>query len=195
MNQFSDTYIIEKVLNGEKQLFAHLVNRYSAMAYTLAYRILENKHDAEEVVQDAFVKAFENLASFRRKSNFSTWLYRIVYNTAVSGIRSRRPEEMSIDNKMMQIEDDSIYGNLLYGYTEEEASDLVRKALAMLPEDERIIVTLYYLNESKIDEIHQITGLSKSNVKIKLFRARKKLLHFFKKCAEISHTVYTINMQ
>jgi RNA polymerase sigma-70 factor (ECF subfamily) len=195
MNQLTDAYIIEKVLSGERQLFAHLVNRYSTMAFTIAYRILEHKHDAEEVVQDAFVKVFENLGSFRQKSSFSTWLYRIVYNTAISRIRSRKNEEMSIDNKMMQIEDESIYGNFLYGYTEEEASLLVQKALALLPEDERTIVTLFYLNESKIDEIHKITGLSKSNVKIKLFRARKKLMLFFKKFAEINYTVYTINMQ
>ncbi len=195
MNFLPDTYIIEKVLSGDRQLFAHLVNRYSAMAYTLAFRILEHKYEAEEVVQDSFVKAFENLASFRQKSNFSTWLYRIVYNTAISRIRSRKSEVVSIDNKAMQIEDDSIYESLSYGYTGEEASQLVRKALTTLPEDERTIVTLYYLNESNINEIQKITGLSKSNIKIKLFRARKKLLLFLKKYAEINYTVYSINTQ
>lgn len=195
MNNLSDSYIIERVLSGDKHLFAHLVNRYSAMAYTIAMRILENKNDAEEVVQDAFVKAFEHLASFKRKSNFSTWLYRIVYNAAISKLRSRKSEAVSIDNKAMQIEDDNSIENLFYGYTGEEATQLVRKALAMLPEDERTIVTLYYLNESRINEIHKITGLSKSNIKIKLFRARKKLMLFFKKYAEINYTVYSINTQ
>ncbi len=195
MNNLSDAYIIDRVLSGDKQLFAQLVHRYSAMAYTIALRILENKNDAEEVVQDAFVKVFENLASFKQKSNFSTWLYRIVYNTAISKIRSRKSEAVSIDYKSMQIEDEDSYEPLLYGYTGEEASLLVRKALAMLPEDERTIVTLYYLNESKINEIHKITGLSKSNIKIKLFRARKKIMLFFKKYAEINYTVYSINTQ
>lgn len=175
MNEPADSYIINQVMTGKKSMFAHLVERYNAMAFTLAYRILDNPEDAEEVVQDAFVKAYEHLGDFRQKSKFSTWLYRIVFNTAITRTRNRKPLLQEIDDRAFQMPDTGPSDNLLYGFTPDESGELVRKMLAMLPEEDRTILTLFYLNESGIDEIHAITGLSKANIKVKLFRARKKL--------------------
>jgi RNA polymerase sigma-70 factor (ECF subfamily) len=175
MNDISDKVLIDLILAGQKMLFTRLVERYSAMAFTLAYRIIGNREDAEEVVQDAFVRIYEHLGEFRRKSKFSTWLYRIVYNAAISHTRKDKPVMEEIDNRIYSGIEDPGSGKSLFGLTEEEAVDFIRRAMAILSEEERTILTLYYLNESGIDEIHQITGLSKANIKVKLFRARKKL--------------------
>jgi len=175
MNKPADATIIDQVIAGHKSLFAQLIDRYNAMAFTLAYRILDNREDAEEVVQDAFVKAYEHLGDFRQKSKFSTWLYRIVYNTAISHARIRRPYLQEIDNSAFQVPDNDASDGSVYGFNQDEAGELVRKMLKILPEEDRILLTLYYLNESGIDEIHDITGLSKSNIKVKLFRARRKI--------------------
>jgi RNA polymerase sigma factor (sigma-70 family) len=186
MNKPADAYIIDQVLAGNKRLFAQLIDRYSAMAFTIAYRILDKREDAEEVVQDAFVKAYEHLGEFRQKSKFSTWLYRIIYNTAITRTRSRKPFIQEIDDPAFQVPDTGPTDGLAYGYTPEEAGELVRQMLAFLSEEDRAIISLYYLNESNIDEIHAITGLSKANIKVKLFRARKKLQKY---AARISDNV------
>jgi RNA polymerase sigma-70 factor (ECF subfamily) len=175
MNNAADATIIDQVIAGHISLFAQLIDRYNAMAFTLAYRILDNREDAEEVVQDAFVKAYEHLGDFRQKSKFSTWLYRIVYNTAISHARIRRPCQQEIDERAFQVPDNGPSEDTVYGFTQDEAGELVEKMLKILPEEDRIILTLYYLNESGIDEIHAITRLSKANIKVKLFRARKKI--------------------
>ena len=175
MNKPADAYLIDQIIAGHKSLFAQLIDRYSAMAFTLAFRILDNREDAEEVVQDAFVKAYEHLGDFRQKSKFSTWLYRIVYNTAITSTRNRKPFLQEIDGQSYQVPDTGSSDGLVYGFTTDEAGELVRKMLALLPEEDRIIITLYYLNESGIEEIHAITGLSKANIKVRLFRARKKM--------------------
>ena len=92
MNQASDTELIDRILSGEVSKYAMLVDRYKDLAFTVAYRILYHREDAEEIVQDAFLKAYQNLKLFKRKSRFSTWLYRIVYNTAVSKKRLKRKQ-------------------------------------------------------------------------------------------------------
>ena len=169
MIQSHDTLLINNILSGDTAGYALLVDSYKDLAFTIAFRMLGNREDAEEVVQDAFVKAFNGLAGFRQQARFSTWLYRIVYNTAISrkrlkGIPQRSLEELPAFER-----------------TEDEPGDdedqhiMLEKALEKLPDDEKVLVTLYYLDESSIEDIHAITGLSKANVKIKLFRARKKL--------------------
>jgi RNA polymerase sigma factor (sigma-70 family) len=194
MNKLADADIIVQVIAGNKMLFTHLVDRYKAMAFTLAFRILGNREDAEETVQDAFVKVYEHLAEFRQKSKFSTWLYRIVYNTSITHSRKRKAAMQEMDSQTCLHEDTSRPDSLIYGFTEEEAGEFVRKILAFLSGEERTIITLYYLNESGIDEIHEITGLSKTNIKVKLFRARKKLQEYI---GQVSDTVSlcSINVQ
>jgi RNA polymerase sigma-70 factor (ECF subfamily) len=147
---------------------------YKDLAFTVAYRILNNSEDAEEVTQDAFVKAFKNLRSFRQDSAFRTWFYRIVFNTAISKKRLKKPllqrlEDLSSLNNQAET---TIYDT--ESYHENEA--ILDRAMQLLCDEERVIITLFYQHESNINEIHEITGLSKSNVKVKLFRARKKLL-------------------
>lgn len=89
MEFLHDDIYIEQVLNGNTKAFAFLVDKYKVLVYTVAFRILRNHEDTEEIVQDAFVKAYHALGSFEKKSKFSTWLHRIVYNSAISKTRKK----------------------------------------------------------------------------------------------------------
>jgi len=111
MEHKEDGQYIKRVLNGETNAYAFLVNKYKPMVFSLALRMLKNREDAEEVAQDAFVKAYQSLSQFRGGARFSTWLYRIVYNTAVSRFRRSSYEVLSIDDKgVEEKETDEIAG-------------------------------------------------------------------------------------
>lgn len=176
MEQQSDTQLINRILAGEVREYAVLVNRHKDLAFTIAFRILNNREDSEEVVQDAFVKIYRGLSGFRQDAKFSTWLFRIVYNAAISKKRVKKPGFQSI-GELSAVH--VVSGLAEQDNTPDEERDLIlEKAMLKLPEEERTIVTLFYMNESSVEEIHSITGLSKSNIKVKLFRARKKLQEF-----------------
>lgn len=143
------------------------------MVYTIAYRILQQREEAEDVAQQVFVKAYQKLDSFQRTAQFSTWLFRIAYNAAISAQRKKtaasaiRTTELKEQLKTtVDLEDENS--------TEADLQQL-EKALEQLPAADKGIISLYYLQQQSVDEISQITGLSASNVKIRLFRIRKKL--------------------
>ncbi len=164
---------IQKVLKGDTSAFGHFVDTYQDMAITIAYRVCGNKQDAEDIVQNAFVKAFHNLHTFRADSKFSTWFYRVVYNTAITETRGSVRNTEFVDYKV--IETDS-YSDLdtMTQVEENERKDLVNQALDKMPGDEGVLLTLYYLEDNSVKEIAQITGLTDVNVKVKLHRARKR---------------------
>lgn len=175
MNRFEDNYFIERVLSGDVSAYSSLVDRHKDMAYSIAYKVLRIQEDAEEVAQDAFLKAYQNLDKFKHEAKFSTWLFRIVYNTAISRTRKKRPDFSPIDERTMgNLTDDDIHENLDQ-MSSEEQQNMVTAAIDRLPEDESAIVTLFYMEDNSIEDISEITGLSRSNVKVKLFRIRKKL--------------------
>jgi RNA polymerase sigma factor (sigma-70 family) len=175
MKEQDDIFHVQRVLAGNTAAFAVLVEKHSDMAFTIANKIVRSREDAEEIAQDAFVKAFQSLRSFKGDSKFSTWLYRIVYNAAISHTRRKKQDFTQLDERVVSdTTEDEIFENLdtLDG---ELQSKLVTEAINNLPADESAIVTLFYLEENTIEDISQITGLSVSNVKVKLFRIRKKL--------------------
>lgn len=169
----SDISIIKQVLNGDKEAFALLVDNYKDMIFTLCLNLLKNREQAEEVAQDVFVKAFSNLGKFKQKSKFSTWIYRIAYNECISHLRKKSPLLLNIEEFYQRQE--YTESEDLYELTKEKRQGHLIKALSELPEDDRSIVMFHYFDDLSIVEIAEITGLSKSNVKIKLFRTRKKL--------------------
>lgn len=174
MDQKEDRYYINKVLEGDVQAFSYLVDKYKDMTYTLAFRILKNRENAEEVAQDAFLKVYQNLGKFRSKSKFSTWLYRIVYNTAISKVRVKQKSTISIeDEKFCEIGDDEHDVNKSFDI--ENNKMILQRLLSKLDESDRALITLYYLDECKISEISEITGYNSSNIKVKLHRTRKKM--------------------
>jgi RNA polymerase sigma factor (sigma-70 family) len=181
MNNKGDILHITSILEGKTQSFSYLVESHKDHVFNLALRICGNYEDAEEIAQDSFMKAYRSLSKFRMESSFSTWLYRIVYNTAISHVRSRKDTMLSIEEFPADATD-----FLSNNFSEEEAdaeyrSALVNFALKKINSDERALITLYYYEELSMDDLSEITGISKSNVKVKLYRARQKMSEIIEK--------------
>jgi RNA polymerase sigma-70 factor (ECF subfamily) len=175
MRDQDDLFHVQRILAGNTAAYTILVEKHSEMAFSIAHKIVRSREDAEEIAQDAFVKAFQSLRSFKGDSKFSTWLYRIVYNASVSHLRKRKQDFTELDERVIgETTEDEIIENLDSLDSEKQAA-LVTQAINLLPPDESAIVTMFYLKENTIEDISQITGLSISNVKVKLFRIRKKL--------------------
>ena len=106
-SKLSDSILIDQTLAGNQFAYADLIRRHQRFVFTLALRFVKNRQDAEEVAQDCFVKAYKSLGSFQGQSKFSTWLYSIVYTTAMSSLRKKQLDTSSIDdeNNALQIAD------------------------------------------------------------------------------------------
>ncbi len=172
MESVDDILLIEKTLEGDLQAYGQIVRKYQSMIFTIALRIVQHHEEAEEVAQDVFVKAYKSLAGFSKKAKFSTWLYRIAYNTSVSKFRSQKKFHDTIG--MGDYDRPGSTDNVAEQEKLEE-NEIIRNCIGSLPENERIIVTLFYFEEHSIREISEITGISESNVKVKLFRSRQLL--------------------
>lgn len=175
-----DTYYIDQVLQGNVNAFSYLVEKHKRMAYTLALKLVQVPEDAEEIAQDGFIKAYQSLASFKGESKFSTWLYTIIYHAAITRLRKKQLEIISMDDAQNRTFDVRETDHFLAQMTMEEQNILVRSAIDRLPHDERALITLYYMNECSVKEITSITGDSETNVKTKLFRIRKRLSEILK---------------
>lgn len=171
MRNLSDQEIIDSVRKGNSSDYSILVNRYKNKAFSMLKRMLKNDFDAEEVLQDCFLKAYKSLVNFKGESKFSTWFYRIVYNSAVTKLSSQKRKT---ETEMTSVED---YINLESEYNSDEiektdVKDLVHRTISKLPERYSAIITMFYLNEMTIDEISDVTEMSISNVKVILYRSR-----------------------
>lgn len=167
--------LIESIIAGDLQLFSCLISKYEKMAYTLALRIMGNREDAEEVTQDSFLKMYRALPDFHFESKFSSWFYKIVYHTALTALRGQRIfsnyEETEIND--VTIAEQERATSILEC---KDRKKIISETLNYMQKDEALLLTLYYLQECSIEEINQITNLIVSNIKTKLFRARK---HFY----------------
>jgi RNA polymerase sigma factor (sigma-70 family) len=171
-----DNIYIQRILNGDRDAYAFLVEKYQSMVFTLALRISRNREDAEEISQDTFIKAYQSLKSFQGKAKFSSWLYRIVYNTGISHLRKLDHGRISLDETKIP---ETLYTDSKRNHeslSRKEREKYLELALDSLKEDERIFIILYYYEDRNLDEIAQIAGITKTNTKVKLFRARKKML-------------------
>lgn len=169
-----ESYIITRILAGKTEEYAYFLDIYGQPVFSLIVRMVNSEEDAEELTQDTFMKAFEHLSSFNGKSSFSTWIYRIAYNTALSFLRKKNVEQTVIDdNQWNQISDTQI-DDALNNESEEQIEKL-QQALTKLTAEERALVTLFYEEEHSIQELAQILNLNEGNIKVKLHRLRKKL--------------------
>ena len=169
MNYQEDNFYIKKVLKGNLASCAILVEKHKSLAFTLALRISKNREDAEEIAQDAFLKAYNSLDTFKQESKFSTWLFKIVYNTALSRFRKKQLDSMSMEETLVsetyqEVDDDSL--KVLH---HKERKKIISEALTKLKDDESVVMTLFYLSENNTKEIEEITGFTKSNIKSKSF--------------------------
>lgn len=181
MDYRNDLYIIDEVIGGNRAAFSQIVDRYKDKGFNLAFRICGNREDAEEVTQDAFLKVFKALKTFKRKSSFSTWFFRIVYNTSISKIRSVKKGILSLEDFPAEIKDFATDSTSDESAEAEYRNSLVNFALQKMNDDDRALITLCYYEEMSADEISVVTGITKSNIKVKLFRARQKMLEIIER--------------
>ncbi|WP_109097664.1 RNA polymerase sigma factor [Aquimarina sp. AU58] len=180
MNHQSDQYYINQVLEGQVNAFSVLVERYQGLVYTVVYRMIKNKEQAEEVAQDSFIKAYKSLSNYRGDAKFSTWLYTIAYRKSLDAIKaSKRMITSELIEEVSEGEMELV-GDALNYLQVKERKKIISDSIMKLPEDEAAIITLYYFEEKSVKEIVEIVNLTADNVKIKLYRSRKKLYSILK---------------
>ena len=174
MKKLSDIEIIDSVLKGNQGDFALLIDRYKDKAFSLLKRLLKNEMDAEEALQDSFLKAFNALSSFRKDSKFSTWFYRITYNTGLTMVASKKRK---IEQEMSSIDvhfDLGDYDNEIYSTTT-NAREYILKMVDKLPIRNALVIILYYIDDMSLNEISQVMDISLVNARVLLHRSRNSL--------------------
>jgi len=164
----NETLLVEEILAGERELFRLLVERYQQKVHAMGLSFFHNQDDAADFTQDVFLRSYRSLATFRGHARFSTWLYRIAYNTAINNI-NRRKEYHSLAEE--PITEESPEHHTL----QSAAKEAVRAAVADLPEKYRVCVDLYFFYDCSIKEIERITGFPENTIKSHVFRAKKLL--------------------
>lgn len=177
----SESLLIRKSIQGNMAAFEELVSIYEKKVYTIAYRMMNNHEDASDVAQEAFIKIYQKLQSFKGESTFSTWLYRIVTNTCLDELRRRKTKVISINNPInseygemeREIPDGGPTPEEIYESTEITAT--VQRALTRLPEEYRIAIVLKDIRGHSYEEISKILSCSLGTVKSRLSRGRNLL--------------------
>lgn len=174
MKKLTENEIIESVKKGNHGDFALLIDIYKDRAYSLLKKMLKNEMDAEEALQDAFLKVFNSLNEFRGDSKFSTWFYRIVYNTALTIISSKKRK---IIMEMSSVEDHFDLGdedNKIYAQTENH-NEYILQIVDKLPVRNALVIILFYIDGLSLNEISNVLGISIVNAKVLLHRSRNAL--------------------
>ena len=178
MNSGDEKRIVEKAKQGDDAAFALLVGRYADSTFAFVRRIVANREEAEDAVQETFIKAWSNLRKFDGRSSFQTWLWRIACNTALSAVRHDTAAAKKIvkasDRLWETIPDEDVEA-FFAGESDDGRIAALNRAIAVLSPDEKALIMLYYYDEKSIAECAAILGLSESNAKVQLHRIRKKL--------------------
>jgi RNA polymerase sigma-70 factor (ECF subfamily) len=165
-----DEMIVVRVVAGQKDRFRHLVKRHERAVYGMGMSFLRNGEDAADFTQEVFLKAYRNLPYFEGRSRFSTWLYKIAYNTAVNNVR-RKKEFHSLAGEEQIVDGETPERSLLRA----AARDAVLDAVGELPERYRVCVDLFFFYDRSYLEIEMITGFPVNTIKSHVFRAKKLL--------------------
>jgi RNA polymerase sigma factor (sigma-70 family) len=180
MKDLSDVEIIKSVLKGNTADYSILIDRYKNKSFTMLKRMLKNEFDAEEVLMDCFLKAYNNLNTFKYEAKFSTWFYRIVYNTALTKLSSSKRK---IETEMQSLADyeqlESKYK--ADDYSKEDLLNLIKNIIKELPPKNAAVITMFYLEEMSSEEISEVLNLSISNIKVILHRSRNLLRDIIQK--------------
>jgi RNA polymerase sigma-70 factor (ECF subfamily) len=170
-----DQFFIKKVLAGDSSAFAVLVDRHKNDVFNICVKILRNKEEAEEVAQDTFLKVFDKLNTFKKESKFSTWLYRIAFNTSISQLRKSKSKQLDTVDYFIEIHSEEELIDKLNLENIEERERKLKFAISALNSEQQLLLQLYYEKDISVIEVAKITNLSESNVKVKIHRARQKL--------------------
>ena len=184
MTRKEEAALVQRIQNGDADAFAVLMEEYQKKVYLLALRTVGNPQDAEDMTQEAFLRAYRSIHSFRGDSKLSVWLYRLTTNLCIDLLRSRgrKPtvsltvEDNDEDTQELDVTDERYDPEEIF--QRRELQRAVQRGLAALPEDYRVILVLRELEGLSYAEIGEVLGLEEGTVKSRLFRARKKLCEF-----------------
>ena len=181
MEREDDVQLIHDVLSGDDAAFNTLVEKYQKSVHALVWRKIGDFHYAEEITQDTFLRAYKNLSTLRNPSQFLGWLYVIASRLCLNWLRKQKPamQLQSLEDTPMEEVAESAYARYILERRETEATEhrfeIVKKLLEKLPESERTVMTLYYLGEMTTKDIGKFLGVSVETIRIRLYRARKRL--------------------
>ena len=184
MTTNNDQHYINKILEGDSKSFAILVDRYKDLVFTLALRMVKNREEAEEISQDTFLKVFKSLNKFKGDSKFSTWIYRVGYNTCLDRIKKNKRAQRTVAIDEFTEHQIKTLDNALDNMEMEERKLAIQHCLQLLPSEDSYLMTLYYFEELSLEEISKIIDITVNNVKVKLFRSRKRLATILKQRIE-----------
>jgi RNA polymerase sigma-70 factor (ECF subfamily) len=174
MKGVSDQEVIESVKKGNHSDYAILIDRYKNKAFSMLSRMLKNKMETEEILQDCFLKAFKGLNNFKGEAKFSTWFYKIVYNSALSRLsvqkRKIEMEMSSLDEHFNLIDKND--SNIA---EEKDLSLFLKEMINKLPANYASVISMFYLESLSCEEISEVMGTSVNNVKVMLHRSRSAL--------------------
>ncbi len=165
--------IIERSLRGDARAYGLLVEKYQARVFALVCKVCRDRDQARELAQDVFLKAYRMLGSFRGNAAFSTWLYRIAYTTAISGVRKNISLQKAQNAYAQQVLHTPAEE---YDPTREALYRALQQALDRLDTEDRLLIELYYYKELKMEEVAYVCGMSVSNAKVRIYRIRQKLM-------------------
>ncbi|GMN11660.1 RNA polymerase sigma factor [Croceitalea sp. MTPC9] len=166
---------VQLILSGDSQEFSKLVDDYKNLVFTVALRMLKNPEEAEEVAQDTFIKVFKSIKNFKGDSKFSTWIYRITYNTCLDRLKKIKKEQnISSFDEISGLEIANL-NTVLDDIERGEKSKLLKKCMELLSPNDSALLSFFYFEEKNLKELSKILSLSENTVKVRLFRARERL--------------------
>lgn len=177
----NDQVYIDSILNGDANAFTVLVDRYKDLVFTIALRMMKHREEAEEVAQDTFIKVYKSLNKFKGDSKFSTWIYRVAYNTCLDRLKKNKRQQYTVEINEYTEHQIKTLDTALDKIEAKEREQAIQDCLVLLPSEDSFLLTLYYFEELSLEEIGKIVDLKPNNVKVKLFRSRKKLATILRK--------------
>ena len=173
MSALTETELVEAVRQGRREGQTEMVSRYAERVFAMIARQVPDMMDAQELTQDAFLRAFSHIDSYdSHKASLSTWLCRIAYRLTLDHLRRRRPVIVAMEDNT-DISDEELEAELSTG--REERIEQLMEVIDELPDDERMLLTLYYFEDRPLAEITYITGIEPAALANRLYRTRKKL--------------------
>lgn len=169
---------IQEVLAGNKQAYAQIINKYKNPLYATILRMTKNPYDAQDLVQEAFIKMYEQLGKYNRTGSFSSWMYRVAINHCMDEFRKKRYKMKSVEIDERMIASTTTPELIFF---KNEKSRRLERLIATLSEDERIILLLRYVNELSYQEISEAVEIPLATVRNKLHRAKKKMRNTVKR--------------
>ena len=176
MTQPDDISIIKQIQSGDTRAYEVLVDRYKDMVFSIALKMLVNREEAEELAQDAFIKVYKSMHTFKGEAKFSTWIYRLTYNSCLDRIKKLKRSQSTVTLEEFSMGQLSQMETVLDEMDKSDRQKSIEECLNLLPEEENLIISLYYYEEQSLDEISKIVNLNTNHLKVKLFRIRKKLM-------------------